>query len=150
MQKGSDTDFEGTLSVTIPAGSRTATFRLDPHRCPDSTTFISGDRKRESGSNFKEHSGTASGSNVVSIGIQSISDRSGFDMSSPLKELTITYPLDSTLESLTLDPEDEIKTAFTDSFGTGTLSLNDDGSEGKLKTAQREADKVAGKFGTDD
>ncbi len=156
--RGSDTALTGTLLVTIPAGSRTATFRLDPHRCPDSTTFLGRSTNgRKIGSKFKEHlnTGTFSGSNVVSIGIQSISDTSGFDdMSSP-KALTITYSLNSTLESLTLgsltlDPDDEIMDAFSKNTGTGTFNIDSDLNKGKLKTAQKEADKVAGKFGTDD
>ncbi len=136
---------EGTLSVTIPAGSRTATFRLDPHRCPDSTTFFDLPPTM-----FKKY-GRTSGDTVVSIGIQSISDTSGFDDMSPPKALTITFPEspaaldDGTKMSL----KEGIETAFSGNTGTDTLDLDLDGNKGKLKTAQKEADKVAGKFGTE-
>ncbi len=147
----------GTLSVTIPAGSRTATFRLDPHRCPDSTLFTS---HTERPAGFKRFRTSTSGSSttVVSIGIQSISDESGFDMSPSKKELMITYLEDPTVddaEDPTLDDDTKanlkkgIMDAFAGNTGTGTLDLDVDGNKGKLKTAQREADKVAGMYGTE-
>ncbi len=139
-------DVMGTLSVTIPAGSRTATFRLDPHRCPDSTTFFTSSPTTA----FKEYGGT-SGDTVVSIGIQSISDTSGFDDMSPPKALTITFPQNPA--ALDDDTKANLKKGIMDAFagntGTGTLDLDVDGNKGKLKTAQKEADKVAGMYGTE-
>ncbi len=69
---------KSTITVTIPANSEAITFRLDPHRCPDSTTnsdyFVPSDN-----------------SSTVSIEIMSIKEGLSFDKDARSKKLKVKF-----------------------------------------------------------
>ncbi len=126
------TEKNGKIKVEIPAGSNKVSFRLDPHRCPDSTTGTNTKKELTEDKKKNKHNTV---SYTINVGIKSDST-SAYTSDETSKDLKVKFLMEDSMGGVvgnmvesTLNG-DTFKTAIEDRFlsrhGSGTGNINTD------------------------
>ncbi len=129
-----------SIEVMIPAGSQSTTFRLDPHRCPDST----------SETKFQAPETNKANSTIISVGIIATSEGDIFAKDAGSKKLKVEF-LNGELDKTEVIDGKTFDQAFTKAMlPFGGREMSEIKSPLRSDEAFAAADKVAGDYGTED